>query len=217
MVGPIDVKQKWNTSHCSWTNCVTSTVHLSHDFDLWFSRPNLEKLYPGNWIAVWREMKGEWVERKSDPLRDFELWPYQWPWHWILSSSISGIWRPIEMKGPWVDRMLAHNGTLSQGHDHGLSRPIWWQIRIPGIGLLIDIEWKGFDSVGSQTSLWLLTSILPMVLTWIFKVTFKKYVFQGWTVRLSWNERFVSRLRCWSHYIYATLSFDLNHDLESNF
>ena len=69
-----------------------------------------------------------WVNRESDPLYDFELWPLPWPWPWFAKvklkkkavsqeyESIDMEWKGCELIGCWT-----HYVTLSYDLDLGLS------------------------------------------------------------------------------------------------
>ena len=63
---------------CESIGCWTYYVTLNYDLDLGFSRSNFWKavsLEQGGQLT-WNKRYRMWVNRKSDPLCDFELWPH---------------------------------------------------------------------------------------------------------------------------------------------
>ena len=72
----IEMERKGCESIGCWTNCVT----LSYGLDLGFSHIEKKSLYPWSGVAEWPGTKVMWVNRKLNPLCDFQVWPHQWHW-----------------------------------------------------------------------------------------------------------------------------------------
>ena len=76
-----------------WTWAMSSTLD--------FQGQVLKKPYPRKGMAERHGTKGMWIDRKSFPLDNFELWPPPWPWpsrSWMRSKfkfsngHILGMW-----------------------------------------------------------------------------------------------------------------------------
>ena len=115
----IDMEQKGCESIVCWISYVT----FSYDLDLRCSRSNFENLYyPWSGVANWHGTKGMWVNRKSNPLCDFELWPHPWPWTFKVKlwySCIPRMGRLIEMEGKGCEPISC--GTFNLILDLGLG------------------------------------------------------------------------------------------------
>ena len=81
----------------------------------WFSwtLEILKKIVLLEWGGRLTKNEKMWVNRKSDPLCTFELWPYPWPWPWIFKVKFkkknyirNGRVDWQETKWIWVNRML---------------------------------------------------------------------------------------------------------------
>ena len=124
----------------------------------------LKKLYLRNGEgggADWRKgTKGMWVDRMLDPVFDFELWRQPWPvifkvnlWKKSLLRNGMPDWHGI--KWMWVDWVLDPCRDF-QLRPHAWPWP-WifnvkfWNSCIPGTGGSIDMERKGYESIGCYT------------------------------------------------------------------
>ena len=89
------------------------------------------------------KLQGMWVNRKSDPLCDFELWPHLWPWPSIFKvkfwkSCISGMGGSIDIERKWCELIgcWTHFVTLSYDLDLGLSTS--------NCEIAVSQEWEGW-------------------------------------------------------------------------
>ena len=164
----------WHGTKGMWVDrmlhpIVTFNVHLTHDLHLGFARSNFENAISQKWVGrlTWNERD---VSRQDatpilwlsdiDWIYDFHLWPQPWPWTCIFQVRFktnsylgNGIADWPGIKGMWVDKIL------DPYCDYQRSPYPWpwifkvkfWKRRISGMGWLIDMEQKGFESIKCWT------------------------------------------------------------------
>ena len=137
---------------------MTFNFYLTHNLDLEFSTSNLE-------IAVSQEWQGRSTWNESDMSR-YGVIPTLWPWAITLTLDFQGqilkmlyLWNGRAdwhgTKGMWVDRMLdSHCDFELWPHPW----PWLWIFEvnflnscISGVGGPINMEWKGYESIGCYT------------------------------------------------------------------
>ena len=162
--GPIDMERKGCESIGCYTHFVTFNFDSNHDLDLEFSRSNFEKAVSREWRwpidMEWKgcESIGCWthvVTFKIHLTHDLEL-------GFSMKGQIlkklyfrNGMTDWLGTKGMWIDRML----DPCCGFQHSpLPWPWPWIFKvnilkccISGMGWLIDLEWKGCESIKCWT------------------------------------------------------------------
>ena len=157
MGGSINMDRKGCESIGRWTHYVT----LSYDLDHGFSRLIFEKLYPCSGVADWHGTKCMWVNRKSVPLCDFELWSHPWPWPWIFKVNFKKNMLYLRNFNGRVDWHGKKWVSVSKTLNPVCGLEIWfwsltfkvklWNRRIPRMGGPTDMEQMGCKSIGCWT------------------------------------------------------------------
>ena len=179
---------------------MTLNCDFTHELDPWFSRSNFEKVVTQEWDAqlTWnvRDMS------RLDIRPTLRLWIVTSPM--TLTFDFQGqilkkSWLRNGMpdwhgtKGMWVDRILdPHCDFELWPHPW----PPWnfnikfWNSCIPGIGGPVDMEQKGYESIGCCTYFVPLSYDLHL---WFSMSNFENAVSQECEGQSTWNERDVSR------------------------
>ena len=119
-----------------------------------------------------------WVDRKADPLCDFELWPHPWPWpqlSWphLRNGSVKMERKGCESMGCWATiKLWAVAFTLD------FQSQIKKKKRIPGMGQSIDMT-KGRESIRTRTHFMTLNFDLTHDLEWDFQIFNQPFVRNG--------------------------------------
>ena len=198
--------------------------HLTLTLD--FQGQILKMLYLRNGMADWHGTKGMWVGRMLHPLCDFQLWPQPRPWPWIFQEQIlkkvylrNGMADWHGMKGMWVDRMLNLCCDF-QRSPHPRLWPWIFKVKflkccISGMGGLIDIERKGYESIWCYIHFVTFNFDLNHDLDLGFsRSNFEKVVSgMGWPIDMEWKG--CESIECWTHVL--TFNVPRTHDLDLGF
>ena len=193
-----------------WIYAILSSMELSRPvvvqhqgcltMTLDFQGQILKMLYLRNGRGNWHGTKGMWVDKMLDPHCDFELWPHPWPWPLIFkvrfwkSQLRNGMPNWHGIKGMWVDWMLDPCCDF-QLWPHPWPWPLifkvkFWNSCIPGMGGPINMEWKGYESIGCYIYFVTMSYDLDLGFS---RSNFEDAVSQEWHCWLMWNQRDVSR------------------------
>ena len=125
--------------------------------DMLFQVQTLFGPYLGNGWSDWCETKMKGIGWIMGILCDLDLWLHSWPWPWIFQGHILKLlylmncwFHWCEMKRKRINRILGRLYYLALW-PHPWPWPWNFKVRvsnslISGMGWLIEMEWKGFES-----------------------------------------------------------------------
>ena len=148
----------------------------------------------------WLGTKGMWVDRMLDPhlTWNFDLNDDLDPWFW-RSNFEKVVTQEWDAWLTWNERDGSRLNVGPMSWLSTLTSPMtwpwifkvkFWNSCIPGIGGPIDMEWKGYESIGCYTYIVTLNYELDLGFS---KSNFENAVSQEWEGRLTWNQKDVSR------------------------
>ena len=125
----IDLERKGCESIECWTHGVTFNVHLNHDLDLGFSRPNFSIAIDRNVRAHRHRMKVIWVDRVLYLLCGLQVW--HWPWIFKVKfwkCCISGMGGPVDMERKGCESIGCYTYIVTSNFDlsHDLDLGFSW-------------------------------------------------------------------------------------------